>query len=74
MAGGRMTHRWFERLCTFALSAVMAWLLAASAYAQADDCKRRGQLDTLYCDEDGDLVADAPKGPLTTPKFIFAPA
>jgi phosphonate transport system substrate-binding protein len=41
----------------------MAWLLAASAYAQADDCKRRGQLDTLYCDEDGDLVADAPKDP-----------
>lgn len=33
------------------------------AFAQADDCKNRGQLDTLYCDENGDLVADAPKDP-----------
>ncbi len=32
-----------------------------TAYAQADDCKNRGQLDTLYCDENKDLVADTPK-------------
>ena len=34
-----------------------------AAYAQADDCKHRGQLDTLYCDENKDLVADPPKDP-----------
>ena len=36
---------------------------AAVRSAQADDCKNRGQLDTLYCDENGDLVADPPKDP-----------
>ena len=36
-------------------------LSAATALAQADDCKNRGQLDTLYCDENKDLVADTPK-------------
>jgi phosphonate transport system substrate-binding protein len=36
-------------------------LTAATAFAQADDCKHRGQLDTLYCDENKDLVADTPK-------------
>lgn len=30
------------------------------AFAQ-DECKHRGQLDTLYCDENKDLVADLPK-------------
>jgi len=29
--------------------------------AAADDCKNRGTLDDLYCDEDRDLVADPPK-------------
>lgn len=50
------------------LSAVTRVLLAAAlvaasfaASAQADDCKNRGQLDTLYCDENKDLVADTPK-------------
>jgi phosphonate transport system substrate-binding protein len=40
-----------------------ALLLAASAaaFAQADDCKNRGELDALYCDENKDLVADPPK-------------
>ena len=36
---------------------------ATAAWSQADDCKQRGQLDTLYCDENKDLVADAPKDP-----------
>jgi phosphonate transport system substrate-binding protein len=35
----------------------------AVAPAVADDCKNRGQLDTQYCDENDDLVADAPKDP-----------
>src|SRR5689334_22363965 len=28
-----------------------------------DACKNSGQLDTNYCDENNDLVADAPKDP-----------
>lgn len=41
-------------------AAFAAALIASSAWA-ADDCKSRGALDTLYCDEDGDMVADLPK-------------
>ena len=50
----------------FARSAALAALalLALAAPAQAQDsCPNRGQLDTLYCDADGDLVADAPRDP-----------
>jgi phosphonate transport system substrate-binding protein len=36
--------------------------LPVAALAQ-DACPNRGQLDTLYCDRDGDLVADAPTDP-----------
>ena len=35
--------------------------LAATAATAQDTCKSRGSLDTLYCDENGDLVADPPK-------------
>ena len=44
--------------------ALLAALVALpfSAWAQ-DSCANRGQLDTLYCDENRDLVADAPKDP-----------
>lgn len=39
-----------------------ALLLAAlAAGAQAQDCKNRGDLDALYCDDNGDMVADTPK-------------
>jgi phosphonate transport system substrate-binding protein len=31
--------------------------------AAQDACSNRGQLDTLYCDADNDLVADTPKDP-----------
>lgn len=35
---------------------------AASSMASAQsDCKHRGELDAMYCDENNDLVADAPK-------------
>jgi len=49
------------------LAAVLATILAAAlaaptALAQGA-CKNRGELDNLYCDENGDLVADAPKDP-----------
>ncbi len=42
--------------------AVMAYaMLLALPVAAQDSCGNRGQLDTLYCDEDNDLVADTPK-------------
>jgi phosphonate transport system substrate-binding protein len=37
--------------------------LASPSIATAQECKNRGQLDTLYCDENNDLVADAPTDP-----------
>lgn len=40
--------------------AVAAWLLVAAAHAQ-DACKNRGELDTPFCDENGDLLADTPR-------------
>lgn len=45
------------------LLAAGAVLGAAPARAQADACPNRGQLDTLYCDADRDLVADLPADP-----------
>lgn len=40
--------------------------LASTLPASAQDpCPSRGQLDTNYCDRDGDLVADAPTDPTT---------
>jgi phosphonate transport system substrate-binding protein len=38
----------------------LGWTSLAAAQ---EVCPNRGQLDTLYCDADGDLVADAPKDP-----------
>jgi phosphonate transport system substrate-binding protein len=49
------------RLGVAALGVALATLTATGAMAQGDSCKSRGQLDALYCDDDGDLVADAPK-------------
>ncbi len=40
-----------------------AVLMVASVASAADDCKNRGTLDEMYCDEDMDLVADPPKDP-----------
>ena len=39
---------------------VAALIAAVPAFSQ-DACKNRGDLDELYCDEDGDLLADAPR-------------
>lgn len=45
---------------TAAATCVVALALGApSAFAQ-EDCAERGALDVMYCDADGDLVADAP--------------
>jgi phosphonate transport system substrate-binding protein len=49
-------------LSVIALTAVMAFTPQAQAQS-ADQCSHRGQLDTQYCDENKDLVADAPKDP-----------
>ncbi len=54
--------------------------LAAAALAAAalpalgqDACPNRGDLDTIYCDADGDLLADPPKDPakLRNPDVLF---
>jgi hypothetical protein len=50
--------RWIASI--IAVSALPTW--APTAVAQ-DACPNRGQLDTLYCDRDGDLVADTPTDP-----------
>jgi phosphonate transport system substrate-binding protein len=50
----------FARLGVIMLGAAIGALGTHQALAQ-DTCKNRGQLDTLYCDENNDLVADAPK-------------
>ena len=42
-------------MCALALTTA-----ACATYAQTD-CNNRGDLDALYCDENKDLVADAPK-------------
>ena len=41
--------------------AALAMTLGATTVAAADDCKSRGELDSNYCDENGDLVAEPPK-------------
>ncbi|HWL29849.1 MAG TPA: phosphate/phosphite/phosphonate ABC transporter substrate-binding protein [Burkholderiaceae bacterium] len=57
---------------TFLFGALLAiFSTASTAYAQ-DDCKNRGDLDTMYCDANGDLVADTPTDPakLKTPSTV----
>ena len=44
----------------FLIAVSITLLFATGGYAQ-EDCKSRGELDTAYCDENKDLVADAPK-------------
>ena len=43
------------------LAAVAAAGLSTVPALGQDTCKNRGQLDTMYCDENNDLVADVPK-------------
>ena|SRR5687767_1515465 len=45
------------------LAAAAALALAAAPLFAQDACANRGELDALYCDENKDLVADAPKDP-----------
>jgi phosphonate transport system substrate-binding protein len=46
-----------------ALAAIVGLIVLGGSVAAAQECKNRGQLDTLYCDENTDLVADAPTDP-----------
>ncbi len=43
------------------LCVVVLALFALSSTAATAQCKNRGDLDTRYCDDNGDLVADTPK-------------
>ncbi|MEX0759707.1 MAG: phosphate/phosphite/phosphonate ABC transporter substrate-binding protein [Tistlia sp.] len=45
------------------LAALGLAVARGAAPAQAQDCPDRGALDSMYCDRDGDLVADAPSAP-----------
>jgi phosphonate transport system substrate-binding protein len=46
-----------------AVALATAMVLLSGPAVRADDCTHRGQLDALYCDENNDLVADAPTDP-----------
>jgi phosphonate transport system substrate-binding protein len=64
--------------CHLAFAVAIAGCLAGSATAIADECKNRGQLDILYCDENNDLVADVPTDPKkwkdpATVTFVYTP-
>ena len=41
----------------------LACLSAFALNAAAQECKSRGDLDPLYCDDNGDMVADTPRDP-----------
>ncbi len=50
--------------CLTLLLGLCATALALSPGAGAEDaCRYRGDLDTPFCDDDGDLLADTPKDP-----------
>jgi phosphonate transport system substrate-binding protein len=44
-----------------ALKFTMAALLLASTSLAAQECRHRGDLDVMYCDDNKDMVADTPK-------------
>ena len=48
---------------TLVFAVIAVGVLAASEAVAQDSCPNRGQLDTLYCDANRDLVADAPTDP-----------
>ncbi len=59
-------------------AAALAAVAAFAFNAAAQECKSRGDLDPLYCDENGDLVADTPRDAkkLKTPNtlvFTYTP-
>ncbi len=68
--GARLDRAWEDGMTQLrcrptrgTLVAIVASMLATGSAAVADECKNRGQLDTLYCDENNNLVADVPTDP-----------
>ncbi|MGX1309112.1 phosphonate transport system substrate-binding protein [Amorphus suaedae] len=58
-----------------ALGLATAFAIAAPAAAQDAACAQRGDLDQMYCDANGDLVADTPTDPsklLDPDTLVFA--
>lgn len=49
-----------QRISLAAAAAAAALALLAQGAAAQEDCPNRGALDPMYCDADGDLVADPP--------------
>ncbi len=49
--------------------ALLALLICDASLAEADECKHRGDLDVIFCDENYDLLADTP----TDPKKLLDP-
>lgn len=63
-----------KTLTTLLSGTALAFALGTAGAAQAQDCPR-GDLDTRYCDVDGDLIADTPTDPadqLDPDTLIFA--
>ena len=65
-----------KQMKKLAFALVSGLIFSTSTLAQ--ECKSRGDLDSLYCDENSDLVADTPKDPkkLKTPGtlvFTYTP-
>ncbi len=56
-----MVNGLIRRLGVAAFGAMISVVAVDAAFAQGDECKNRGQLDDIYCDENNDLVADVPK-------------
>src|SRR5256886_2922259 len=57
-----MNDLW-QRIARAGVSAIGVWILTGATIAAGEECRNRGQLDTLYCDDDNDLVADVPSDP-----------
>ena len=57
-----MSRTLFRRTVLAAAGSLAVLAFTAALPAAAAEC-RRGDLDTRYCDADGDLLADAPTGP-----------
>lgn len=61
-------------IAVFKIGVAFAAALLVTTAARADEtCKFRGDLDTIYCDENQNLIADAPKdaSKLKNPKTIL---
>ncbi len=50
----------FRWIASASLMLITGLVLFGGSAASAQECRNRGQLDTLYCDDNNDLVADTP--------------